>query len=197
MKLVIGIDEVGRGPIAGPVAVGAFVMKAKVARPKVGGKTLPLRDSKKLTRVQREQWYGIICEWQKVGLCDFVVTMISAKKIDKDGIAPSIRTALEKSLRALGLPAATPILLDGGLKAPKEFPKQKTIVKGDETEPAISLASIVAKVTRDRHMLKMAKKHPAYGFEAHVGYGTAKHYAAIQKHGLIDLHRRSFLRRIS
>jgi ribonuclease HII len=89
------------------------------------------------------------------------------------------------------------ILLDGSLYAPKEFKKQKTIIKGDEKEPAIGLASIVAKVTRDRYMLKMAGKHPLYGFENHVGYGTKKHYLAIKKHGMTDIHRKSFLKRVA
>ena len=88
------------------------------------------------------------------------------------------------------------VLLDGGLKAPREFIYQKTIIKGDEKELSISLASIAAKVTRDAYMTKLAKKYPAYGFEIHKGYGTKKHREAIKKHGPSEVHRMSFLGRI-
>ena len=88
------------------------------------------------------------------------------------------------------------VLLDGGLKAPVEFKNQKTIIKGDEREMVIALASICAKVLRDRKMNLLGKKHPKYGFEVHKGYGTKKHYQAIRKYGLLPVHRRSFLRKI-
>lgn len=197
MKAVIGIDEVGRGPIAGPVAVCAFRANALLPRPLgKNGKPLPLRDSKKLSRAQREEWYTYIEQWQQAGKCDFSVVMITAKEIDKNGIAPSIKKALAQALENIGATPATQIVLDGGLNAPAHFKKQQTIIKGDETEPVISLASIAAKVTRDRYMCKQAKKYPAYGFETHVGYGTKAHYAAIAKEGLTPLHRHSFLKRI-
>lgn len=194
MKGMIGIDEVGRGPIAGPVAVGVFLLKEKISFSRF---TIPLRDSKKLTSVQRERWYAHIRGLQKEGKCDFAVTMISAKTIDIIGIAPSIKKALVKSLSKIEAQNTYTILLDGGLTAPKEFKKQKTIIKGDEKEPTIALASIVAKVTRDRHMQKMAKKYPQYGFETHVGYGTRAHYTAIRKFGATPIHRSSFLRNLS
>ncbi len=198
MKAVIGIDEVGRGPVAGPVAVCAYRVNDRVKQP-VGknGKLLPLHDSKKLTRAQREEWFAHIQAWQKEGKCDFHVCMIDAKKIDSEGIAPCIRKALATCLEKISAATDTLILLDGGLKAPKEFKKQKTIIKGDETEQSISLASIAAKVTRDRYMFKQAKKFPAYGFENHVGYGTRAHYAAIRKEGMCVLHRRSFLKKFN
>ena len=189
--MIIGIDEVGRGPVAGPVAVGAFLLKGKLPLKQV---SIPLRDSKKLSRQQREVWYSHIQEWQKEGLCDFYVCMISAAYIDRDGIAPSIRKALATSLSKISDDVSIQILLDGGLKAPVAYKKQKTIIKGDEKEPAISLASIAAKVTRDRYMLRQHVKFPQYGFDAHVGYGTKNHYAAIKKHGQTVLHRKSFLK---
>ncbi len=196
MKAIIGIDEVGRGPVAGPVAVCAFLMKEKVVHPMENGKKLLLRDSKKLARIRREQWFAHIKIWQAEGKCDFSVVMVSAKIVDRIGIAQAIRQALGEALENIAAETGHQILLDGGLKAPAQFKKQKTIIKGDETEPAISLASIAAKVTRDRHMFRQAKKFPAYGFESHVGYGTRAHYAAIKKHGMTDLHRRSFLKNI-
>lgn len=202
MKVVIGIDEVGRGPLAGPVAVGAFrIIDPGILRA-ARRVRVPLRDSKKLTREQREIWFRNIQIWQKEGKCDFSVVMISPSVIDTIGIAPAIRRALSRALSVVVASAKkdskeidVTILLDGGLKAPSEYKKQKTIIKGDEKEKCISLASIVAKVTRDRYMFKQAKKFPEYGFENHVGYGTSKHYEAIKKHGLCQLHRRSFLRK--
>ncbi len=195
MKSVIGIDEVGRGPLAGPVAVCAFYLDSYILNLK--SFSIPLRDSKKLTQKQRELWYTQILIWQKAGKCDFCVTMISAKTIDTIGIAPAIKRALARSLYKLStFDFQLEVLLDGGLKAPVEFKNQKTYIKGDEKFPAIALASIVAKVIRDRHMQKQAKKFPEYGFETHVGYGTRKHYEAIKKHGLTPLHRRSFLKKI-
>lgn len=194
MNLAIGIDEVGRGPVAGPVAVCAFRGRISDARLKKAG--LPLRDSKKLTRREREIWFSHIQAWQKEGRCDFCVTMISARSIDRIGIAKAIRRALERSLYDLEPKNRDLILLDGGLRAPLEFKNQKTIIKGDEKETVIALASIAAKVTRDQHMFRQAKKFPEYGFEAHVGYGTPAHYRAIKRHGLTPLHRKSFLKTI-
>jgi ribonuclease HII len=197
MKAVIGIDEVGRGPVAGPVALCAFRLSAKIRPPILGSKPVPLRDSKKLTPLQREAWYKHLLSLKKQGKCDFAVSMQSASLIDSIGISPCIKKALATVLKKLDATIRETILLDGSLYAPKEFKKQKTIIKGDEKEPAIGLASIVAKVTRDRYMLKMAGKHPLYGFENHVGYGTKKHYLAIKKHGMTDIHRKSFLKRVA
>jgi len=193
MRVVIGIDEVGRGPIAGPVALCAFRLRTKIKPPIVEGRPVPLRDSKKLTREQREAWYRHLLALKKEGKCDFSVSMQSAKKIDTIGISACIRVAITAVLTKLDTKPSELILLDGSLHAPKEFKKQRTIIKGDEKEPAISLASIVAKVMRDRSMYRMAKKYPAYGFETHVGYGTKKHYTAIKNHGVTDLHRRTWL----
>ncbi len=196
MKSIIGIDEVGRGPVAGPTAVGAFVVRDLKIKRLIAKFPVPLRDSKKLSRSQREVWFAQIKMWRSEGLCDFAVTMISAKTIDQIGIARAIARALETSLFKLKPKISDSVLLDGGLKAPKEFKNQKTIIKGDEKEKVISLASICAKVTRDNCMFKQAKKYPHYGFENHVGYGTRAHYMAIKKYGPISLHRRSFLKKM-
>ena len=200
MKYIVGIDEVGRGPLAGPVAVCAFMITEKGAERFLQQKSLgklPLRDSKKLSKLQREIWFTEIKKLQKALMCDFVVSMVSAQKIDKIGIAPAIRFALARSLYKLNTKSYQLIFLDGGLKAPIEYKNQQTIIKGDEKIPAISLASICAKVMRDAHMQKMAKKYPKYGFETHVGYGTTAHYAALKKHGITEIHRRSFLKNFS
>ncbi len=194
MKATIGIDEVGRGPIAGPVAVGAFLVLADGFENDIAAFPVPLRDSKQLSSVQREAWYEKIAEWQADGKCDFSVVMISAGEIDSHGITKAIKKALAEALEEIECDETHLILLDGSLHAPNVFYNQITIIKGDEKEPVISLASIVAKVTRDRHMVKVAERYPKYGFERHKGYGTEEHYQAIKKHGLTPLHRKSFLK---
>jgi len=190
MKYAIGIDEVGRGPIAGPVAVGAFVFLKKGASRIFAG----VKESKQLLETQREEWFAKIIEAQKRGEVDYCVKFESERVIDKKGLSWAIRSALAKTLKGLNLLVEeVRVLLDGGLKAPPEYLDQKTIIKGDEKEMIIALASVCAKVLRDRRMIKLGKKHPEYGFEIHKGYGTKKHYEAIKKHGLLKEHRRSFL----
>ena len=196
MEYLVGIDEVGRGPLAGPVAVGVLVMKTKsVKRFRLfyqKGETF-LRDSKKLSEKQREEWFEIICAERQRGALDFSVSFVSHIMIDKRGLAWALRTATARALTRLAIPTDSAIFLDGGLRAPEIFKNQKTIIKGDEKIPVIALASIVAKVTRDHLMIRMAEKYPQYGFEKHKGYGTKEHFAAIKKHGLCPIHRRSFL----
>ncbi|MDE2172505.1 MAG: ribonuclease HII [Patescibacteria group bacterium] len=189
---IIGIDEVGRGPIAGPVAVGAFVILNPAAiRTHFRG----VRESKQLTEPEREAWFAKIFRARESGHVDFAVTFKSERIIDTRGLSYAIRTALKSSLNRLQIDCAScRVLLDGGLKAPKEYADQKTIIKGDEKEKVIALASICAKVMRDRYMNRLAKKHPAYGFEKHKGYGTRSHYLALNKFGLLPFHRRSFLK---
>ena len=189
-RYLIGIDEVGRGPIAGPVAVGAFVFL------KVSAKTFfkGVKESKQLTEEKREMWFGKIEAAQKDGLINFAVTVQSEKVIDIKGLSFAIKKALGTSLSKLKInPKQTLVLLDGGLKAPLEYKNQRTIIKGDTKKQVIALASICAKVLRDRKMREWAKKYPEYGFELNKGYGTESHYKAIRKHGLTCLHRRSFL----
>ena len=187
MEYLVGIDEVGRGPLAGPVAVGVLVMKENL---KIFGK---IRDSKKLSEKQREEWFEIICAERQRGALDFSVSFVSHIMIDKRGLAWALRTATARALVRLAIPTDSAIFLDGGLRAPEIFKNQKTIIKGDEKIPVIALASIVAKVTRDHLMIRMAEKYPQYGFERHKGYGTKEHFATIKKHGLCPIHRRSFL----
>lgn len=194
IKYLIGIDEVGRGPIAGPVAVGAFVYIIPEAK-KI---FLGVKESKQLTEEKREMWFGKIEKARALGLIDFAVTFQSEKIIDKRGISFAIRNALRLSLEKLKInPDEALVLLDGGLKAPPEYKNQKTIIKGDVKEQVIALASICAKVTRDRKMRVVSKKYPEYGFDVNKGYGTRAHYESIEKNGLTPLHRRSFLQKTS
>jgi ribonuclease HII len=191
----IGIDEVGRGPIAGPVAVGAFT-----CNPTFFDSIeidVPLRDSKKLTQKQRQKWFDYLKDQKEKGNCDFSVSMVSAEWIDKVGIVRAIKKALEQSLNKLSCdPTECHVYLDGGLKAPENYTNQETVIKGDELHPVISCASIVAKVSRDNLMTTYSQEYPQYGFEKHVGYGTKMHYEAIKKQGVTVIHRKSFLKGI-
>ena len=190
LHYTIGIDEVGRGPIAGPVAVGAFVFLVPEAKKLFRG----VKESKQLSEGKREEWFKKILDAQKVGLVDFCVTFQSEKVIDERGISFAIKKCLEKSLHALTIdPKKCQVLLDGGLKAPVEYINQKTIIKGDAKEMTIALASICAKVLRDRKMKMLGKKYSHYGFEIHKGYGTRNHYQTLLKHGLSSIHRKTFI----
>ena len=195
-KYLIGIDEVGRGPLAGPVAVGAVCIYAE-HRTRVAKLFPIIKDSKKLSAKAREEWAVRIREAEVSGFLATTVAFVSPSAIDKNGIAPSIRRALANALESLGHEVIeTYVLLDGGLRAPVQYENQETIIKGDEKELAIALASIVAKVARDKRMIALSKKFPYHGFEQHKGYGTRAHYDALEKHGLTPHHRKSFLKRL-
>jgi ribonuclease HII len=193
IKYIIGIDEVGRGPLAGPVAIGAFKMSADFDG-KYFGK---IKDSKKLTPEKREVIAEKLQKLKKDKIVDFFVCFQSAKQIDKIGLSKAIKNCIESGFKKLKVkPEECLVLLDGGLKAPKKYKNQKTIIKGDEKERAIAFASIVAKVKRDALMCKLAKKYPEYLFEVHKGYGTKKHRELIKKHGLSAEHRKYFCKNI-
>ena len=188
-KFLIGIDEVGRGPIAGPVAVCALLWKDREVDP-----PQDIKDSKQLSPQKREEWFLKIEEWREAGRLAYVVSYIDAETIDLVGISHAIKLALMESISKLAVdPEHVHVLLDGSLYAPEEYRHQETIIRGDEQEPLIALASIAAKVLRDRMMDDLAEQFPQYGFENHKGYGTQEHYRAIKKHGMTNYHRRSFL----
>lgn len=187
---IIGIDEAGRGPLAGPVAVGVVRVPKRFSFSYFS----VIRDSKQLSERQREAVFSEMRSLQKEGGIDFAVSMVRASVIDKVGIQKAVGLGIVRALSRLDPdPLVTQVLLDGLLRAPEIFPYQRTIVRGDQTEPSISLASIAAKVTRDRYMIKMAKRYPKYGFEQHKGYGTKFHRDALRRHGLCEIHRSSFL----
>jgi ribonuclease HII len=193
MKYLIGIDEAGRGPLAGPVSVGAMMVPMDFDFSLVEG----VRDSKKLSKKKREAHFARFEELRDSGLLSFAVAFSSASIIDTCGIVPAIRLALAETLEKLGARAdECEIRLDGSLKAPERFTNQATIIRGDDSEPVISMASIAAKVLRDRHMVEAASRHPEYGFDVHKGYGTASHIKAIGERGLSGLHRTTFCSRI-
>lgn len=193
MRFIVGIDEAGRGPLAGPVSVGAVAFPADFDRRLLRG----IRDSKELSEAAREEWYARLRQWEREGLVRYIVQFSSARMIDRKGIAPSIRSAVSRALARLALaPEECEVLLDGSLYAPKAFSHQRTIIGGDASEPFISMAAIAAKVLRDRRMKNFAKKYPEYGFEVHKGYGTRKHYAALRENGLCIIHRKTFCRSV-
>jgi ribonuclease HII len=190
MRFILGVDEAGRGPLAGPVAVGIVAVPEgfDVAREFPG-----VADSKKLSEKNREKIFTMLETRVALGDARFAVEFESADTIDREGIVVAVRRALARGVNALAPDAAlVKIQLDGALKAPPEY-SQETIVNGDELIPLISLASIAAKVTRDRLMHVLAKEYPQYGFEQHKGYGTKVHYEKLLKYGLCAIHRRSFI----
>jgi ribonuclease HII len=190
IKYKVGIDEVGRGPLAGPVVVCALSVPVTFDFTLTEG----IKDSKKLTEKKRKEWVVKIDVWKELGL-RYKFTSIDASVIDEKGITFAITSALNESLNTLQLPKTeTLVLLDGGLKAPAEYIHQETIIKGDEKEAVIAMASIVAKVFRDDFMCELDKEYPEYGLAIHKGYGTAKHIDAIKKYGMTNIHRRTWIK---
>ena len=187
---MLGVDEAGRGPLAGPVSVGVVAVPEGFD---VLNEFPEVKDSKKLSENKREKIFIALEERAKAGDVRFTVEFESAKVIDEEGIATAVRRALWRGVNKLAPDSAlVHVLLDGSLKAPPEY-SQEAIINGDELIPIISLASIVAKVSRDRLMVELAKKYPLYGFEKHKGYGTVVHYEMLKKYGLCDIHRRSYI----
>ena len=190
----LGIDEVGRGPLAGPVAVG--VARTHLPRKEYTKLLSGIRDSKKAKKSEREEWYKKALVWKKEKKIDWVVVFKSAQFIDAKSIVPAIRACMYEGIKKVGGVFRDEYLLDGGLKLPQEYIHQKTIIRGDSKEPLIALAATIAKVVRDRYMERLAKKYPQYSLELHKGYGTKKHREAIQKFGLSQIHRKTFCKNI-
>lgn len=207
MKYLIGIDEAGRGPLAGPVAVGVAVVTRDF-----DWRLLPgVNDSKLLGEQKREAIYSLALDLRKENVISWSVSLVGPSIIDNKGIVFAVNSAMSRALKKVEttIPidwndggvfdyARVQVKLDGGLRAPKHYTRQETIVKGDSKEPVIGLASILAKVTRDRHMVRLSQKDKlgSYDLATHKGYGTKKHRDLIQKHGLSAIHRRSFCRNI-
>lgn len=190
-KLILGVDEAGRAPLAGPVAVGFVAVPSgfEVAKEFPG-----VKDSKQLTELAREKIFTMLEGRAKRGDVRFCVRFGTHGEIDERGITIAVRRAIRKGVLAL---APDPVLvekvyLDGLLFAPYGYP-QETVIHGDDRIPIISLASIAAKVSRDRLMKKYAKRFPLYGFEKHKGYPTELHYEMIKRHGPCVIHRRSYI----
>lgn len=186
---VAGIDEAGRGPLAGPVVAGAVVILNKNLPQEL---LLSLDDSKKLSPTKREKLYNLLYEQQKLGNLLIGVGEASAQEIDDINILQATFLAMKRAFMALSeKPAAA--LVDGN-QHPKNFPVlTQTVIKGDSLSYSIAAASIIAKVTRDRHMAELAKKYPYFGFEKNAGYGTKAHLEGLKSYGAIEgVHRFSF-----
>ncbi len=202
VQWTIGIDEVGRGALAGPVTVGAFALRHGERRV-FRAPCPPLRDSKKLSPEQRTAWTKCLRAAKRDGANIWYTTAsMSPKAVDKLNVAQAANwaatRAVKKLLAASGLdPRECRVLLDGGLylkeKFEPPFRSVETIVKGDEKFSPIMLASIVAKVTRDRKLERLHRVHPEYGFAKHKGYGTRAHVTVIKERGIVAVHRLTFV----
>ena len=181
--LVCGVDEAGRGPLAGPVCVAAVILREDQV---IEG----LNDSKKLTEKKREALYPEII----AGAQSYQIVMVGPEEIDRINILQATMLGMRQAVEGL-CPAPALALIDGnrcpqGLKMPS-----RAVVKGDATSACIAAASVLAKVTRDRYMVELGKQYPQYQFEKHKGYPTKLHYELIEQYGIQDFYRKSFLKK--
>lgn len=183
-RYIAGVDEVGRGPLAGPVVCSAVIMPLDEASLVVG-----VDDSKKLSAKKREA----LAEEIKNRALAYTVVEISEKIIDEINILEATKLGMKQALESLKIPPET-VLTDGNMTLDIDFP-QTSIVHGDALSYSIGSASIVAKVHRDALMDEYAKTYPCYDFESNKGYGTAKHIQGIKEHGLCPIHRRTFTKK--
>lgn len=182
-RLVCGVDEAGRGPLAGPVYAAAVILPD-------GLEDLGINDSKKLSEKKREQLFDVICEKAVA----YGIGSASEKEIDEINILNAAFLAMQRAIEAMGLEPDL-VLVDGNRKPGTGY-EEITIVKGDAKSISIAAASILAKVSRDRYMKDLAQKYPEYRFEQHKGYPTKLHYEMIAQYGILPDHRRSFLKKI-
>lgn len=192
---ILGIDEVGRGPLAGPVTLGFALIPRKHIDKLPGGIT----DSKMLSSKKREAYTGELKRLMKKGIITLFTVNKSAQYIDENGISKAIASCITSGCLKVGRQVDSRscyVLLDGGLYAPEVFTLQETIVKGDQKEPLIGAASVFAKVVRDKYMRDLDKEYPLYEFGKHKGYGTKKHRKMIEEYGFTEEHRRSFCKNV-
>lgn len=180
--LIAGVDEAGRGPLAGPVCAAAVILPKDLEIP-------GLNDSKKLTEKKRDELYDIILEKAEA----YCIAMASEQEIDEINILQATFLAMRRALDGLKIRPDL-ALIDGNRETDFGLPV-KTVIKGDSLSANIAAASILAKVTRDRLMEEYDKQYPQYGFAVHKGYGTKRHYAALDEHGASPIHRKSFLKK--
>jgi ribonuclease HII len=184
---VAGVDEAGRGPLAGPVVAAAAILPSKWAESGLPRELEGLNDSKQFTANQREKFFAFL---NSCGEVTFAIAQIDAGQIDAINILRATHRAMNDALAQLQ-PAPEHALVDGRPVKTMRVP-QTAIVQGDARSYSIAAASVLAKVTRDRLMLEFDRQWPVYGFAGHKGYGTAQHLAAITAHGPCPIHRRSF-----
>ncbi len=182
-KVICGIDEAGRGPLAGPVHAAAVVLP-------IGLEIEGLNDSKKLTEKKREQLFDVICE----KAIDYSIGVATEQEIDEINILNATFLAMHRAVEGLKVKPDY-ALIDGNQYPKVPFVMEETVVKGDAKSMSIAAASILAKVSRDRFMLQKAEEYPQYQFEKHKGYGTKVHYEAIREYGPSPIHRHTFLKK--
>lgn len=182
-KTVCGIDEAGRGPLAGPVCAAAVILP-------LGLEIEGLNDSKKLSEKKREALYDIITEKAVA----YNIALVDEKTIDEINILQATFKAMRNAVESLSVKPDI-ALIDGNQK-PGLSIEQRTIVKGDAKSMSVAAASILAKVTRDRLMIKLDEEYPEYQFAKHKGYGTKLHYECLEKYGVSPVHRRTFLKKL-
>lgn len=197
-QYTIGIDEVGRGPLAGPVCVCALALsKENEKKLKIESKKRKLADSKKLSPLQREAW----ASWRRREKIPYALAMIPAKSIDKIHIHHAVNKAAQRAYEKIitkGIGHEASVIADGSIRViPKKGHVFKNFPKADELVGAVSLASIIAKLHRDAYMERLHKKYPAYDFYSNKGYGTKKHIRAIRKNGPSAQHRLTFIKKYS
>ena len=180
--VICGVDEAGRGPLAGPVCAAAVILPEHCEIP-------GLNDSKKLSDKKRRELFPIIRE----KAIAYGIAFASEQEIDESNILQATFLAMKRAIAQLDGRAEF-AMIDGNRETDFGIPCM-TVVKGDSRSASIAAASILAKVTRDQYMIELAETYPEYGFEVHKGYGTKAHYAALTEHGMCDAHRRSFLRK--
>lgn len=180
IKVIVGVDEAGRGPLCGPVVAAACILPANY-------KTEDINDSKKLTEKKREKVYKEIMD----NCLSYGVGIIDADEIDKINIYEATKKAMHIAISKLSM--SYNLILTDAMKLTEEKVEVIPLIKGDAKCECIAAASIIAKVTRDHMLLEMDKKYPEYGFASHKGYGTKKHIEAIKKYGIIKgFHRKTY-----
>lgn len=182
-KYICGVDEAGRGPLAGPVYAAAVILPQNFVIP-------GLNDSKKLSEKRREELFDVITE----NAIAYSIASVDEKRIDEINILNATFEAMNNAVNSLSI-SPDFCLIDGNRIKDMTIPHE-TIVKGDAKSASIAAASILAKVSRDRFIIEMSQKYPQYGFENNKGYGTAAHNEAILKYGPCEIHRRTFLKKL-
>ena len=183
VQILCGVDETGRGPLAGPVCAAAVILPKETV---IEG----LNDSKKLSEKKREQLYDVICETA----VSYAISFATVAEIEELNILHATQLAMIRAINELD-PIPDLALIDGNQAGDIKFPHE-TVIKGDASCVSIAAASILAKVTRDRFMVEMSEQYPNYHFEKHKGYGTKDHYNALREFGPCPIHRPSFLKKI-
>jgi len=182
--LICGVDEAGRGPLAGPVCAAAVILPQGLV---VDG----LNDSKKLSEKKREELFPLICEQA----LSYSIAFSSVEEIEEINILQAAMLAMKRAIGGLSLQPGL-ALIDGN-RCPETETESRFIIGGDGKCASIAAASVLAKVTRDRLMIELAEKYPEYGFEKHKGYGTKAHIEALRRYGPCEIHRPSFLKKLA